>query len=103
MQQVFATIKKVASIDVPILILGESGTGKEVVAQAIHSRGIRKDANFVAINCGAIPENLLESELFGHEKGAFTGAQNRVLEKLSMPIKAPFFLMKLGKCPRCYR
>ncbi|MCK4691275.1 MAG: response regulator, partial [Desulfuromonadales bacterium] len=58
MQQVFATIKKVASIDVPVLILGESGTGKEIVAQAIHQRGIRQQGNFIAINCGAIPENL---------------------------------------------
>ncbi len=97
MQQVFATIKKVASIDVPILILGESGTGKEVVAQAIHSRGIRKGANFVAINCGAIPENLLESELFGHEKGAFTGAQNRVLGKVEYAEKGTLFLDEIGE------
>ncbi len=68
MQQVFATIKKIASVDVPVLILGDSGTGKELVARAIHHRGIRKQGNFIAINCGAIPETLLESELFGHEK-----------------------------------
>ncbi len=97
MQQVFAMIKKVASIDVPILILGESGTGKEVVAQAIHNRGIRKDKNFVAINCGAIPENLLESELFGHEKGAFTGAQNRVLGKVEYADKGTLFLDEIGE------
>ena len=97
MQQVFAMIKKVASIDVPILILGESGTGKEVVAQAIHNRGIRKDSNFVAINCGAIPETLLESELFGHEKGAFTGAQNKVLGKVEYADKGTLFLDEIGE------
>ncbi len=97
MQKVFATIKKVASIDVPILILGGSGTGKEVVAQAIHNRGIRKDGNFVAINCGAIPESLLESELFGHEKGAFTGAQNRVLGKVEYADGGTLFLDEIGE------
>ncbi|SEA45511.1 two component, sigma54 specific, transcriptional regulator, Fis family [Desulfuromusa kysingii] len=97
MQQVFAMIKKVASIDVPILILGESGTGKEVVARAIHNRGIRKDGNVVAINCGAIPENLLESELFGHEKGAFTGAQNRVQGKVEYAEGGTLFLDEIGE------
>ena len=97
MQQVFAMIKKVASIDVPILILGESGTGKEVVAQAIHNRGIRKDSNFVAINCGAIPETLLESELFGHEKGAFTGAHNKVLGKVEYADNGTLFLDEIGE------
>jgi len=97
MQQVFAMIKKVASIDVPILILGESGTGKEVVAKAIHARGIRKDCSFVAINCGAIPESLLESELFGHEKGAFTGAQNRVLGKVEYAEGGTLFLDEIGE------
>lgn len=97
MQQVFATIKKVASIDVPVLILGESGTGKEVVARAIHERGIRKDSNFVAINCGAIPENLLESELFGHEKGAFTGASSRVQGKVEYADGGTLFLDEIGE------
>ena len=97
MQQVFAMIKKVASIDVPILILGESGTGKEVVARAIHERGIRKEGNIVAINCGAIPENLLESELFGHEKGAFTGAQNRVQGKVEYAAGGTLFLDEIGE------
>jgi len=97
MQQVFAMIKKVASIDVPILILGESGTGKEVVARAIHNRGIRKDGNVIAINCGAIPESLLESELFGHEKGAFTGAQNRVQGKVEYAEGGTLFLDEIGE------
>ncbi len=97
MQQVFAMIKKVASIDVPILILGESGTGKEVVARAIHDRGIRKEGNIVAINCGAIPESLLESELFGHEKGAFTGAQNRVQGKVEYAADGTLFLDEIGE------
>ncbi len=99
MQKVFATIKKVASIDVPILILGESGTGKEIVAQAIHQRGIRKDGNFIAINCGAIPENLLESELFGHEKGSFTGAQSRVQGKVEFADQGSLFLDEIGEMP----
>ncbi len=97
MQQVFATIRKVASIDVPVLILGESGTGKEMVAQAIHQCGIRKDGNFIAINCGAIPENLLESELFGHEKGSFTGAQARVQGKFEYADSGTLFLDEIGE------
>jgi two-component system NtrC family response regulator len=74
MLDVFETVKRVAATDVSILITGESGTGKELIARAIHSRSPRRGASFVPINCGAIPENLLESELFGHERGSFTGA-----------------------------
>src|SRR6185436_11813379 len=74
MQEVFASIRKVATTEAPVLILGESGTGKEMVAQAVHRQSARRDGPFIAINCGAIPETLLESELFGHEKGSFTGA-----------------------------
>lgn len=99
MQKVFSTIKKVASIDIPILILGESGTGKEIVAQAIHNRGLRGGAKFIAINCGAIPENLLESELFGHEKGAFTGAQSRVQGKVEFADQGTLFLDEIGEMP----
>src|SRR5688572_1330671 len=77
MQTVVATICKVAPTNAPILLLGESGTGKEMAALAIHRRSLRKDKPFIAINCNAIPENLLESELFGHEKGAFTGAHQQ--------------------------
>ncbi len=99
MQKVFDTIKKVTSVNVPVLILGESGTGKEVVAQAIHRQGLRRDHNFIAINCGAIPETLLESELFGHEKGAFTGAQSRVQGKVEYADGGTLFLDEIGEMP----
>ena len=99
MQKVFATIKKVASSDVSIFITGESGTGKELVAQALHEAGIRKNGPFIPINCGAIPENLLESELFGHEKGAFTGAHATVQGKLQYAHKGTLFLDEIGELP----
>lgn len=99
MQNVFATIKKVASSDVSIFITGESGTGKELVAQAIHQAGFRKDGPFIPINCGAIPENLIESELFGHEKGSFTGAHATVHGKLQYAHQGTLFLDEIGELP----
>jgi len=73
-QEVFSFLRKLATTDVPVLVIGESGTGKELAARAIHRLSARQEGPFIPINCGAIPENLLESELFGHEKGSFTGA-----------------------------
>jgi two-component system NtrC family response regulator len=99
MQEIFRLIKKVSSCDVPVLILGESGTGKELVARAIHDKSLRKAGPFVPINCGAIPENLLESELFGHEKGAFTGAQLRVQGKVEYAHRGTLFLDEIGELP----
>ena len=99
MLAIFSTIKKVAPSDVPIFITGENGTGKELVAQAIHESGLRKGGPFIPINCGAIPENLLESELFGHEKGSFTGAHSMVQGKLQYANKGTLFLDEIGELP----
>jgi len=99
MQSVFATIKKVASSDASILVTGESGTGKELVAQAIHEAGCRKGGALIAINCGAIPDNLLESELFGYEKGSFTGAHATVQGKLQYAHRGTLFLDEIGELP----
>ena len=99
MQSVFSFIRKVAAADVPVLLLGESGTGKEMAAAAIHRRSGRKDGPFVAINCNAIPENLLESELFGHEKGAFTGAHIQRKGLLETASGGTLFLDEIGELP----
>lgn len=96
MQAVFATIRKVAATDVPVIILGESGSGKELVANAIHNISDRKKGPFVAINCAAIPETLLESELFGHEKGSFTGASSQRKGKLEYAQGGTLFLDEIG-------
>jgi len=99
MQAIFSTIKKVAPSDVSIFITGENGTGKELVAQALHGAGLRKNGPFIPINCGAIPDNLLESELFGHEKGSFTGAHATVQGKLQFAHKGTLFLDEIGELP----
>jgi two-component system, NtrC family, response regulator len=97
MLEVFSTIRKVASSDASILIIGESGTGKEMISRAIHAMSLRKDNPFIAINCGAIPEHLLESELFGHEKGAFTGAHAQVQGRFEYADKGTLFLDEIGE------
>lgn len=99
MQAFFGAIRKVASAEAPVLILGESGTGKEVAARAIHQRSSRKGNPFVAINCGAIPETLLESELFGHEKGAFTGAHAQRKGHVEAAVGGTLFLDEIGELP----
>ncbi|MGI9270610.1 MAG: PEP-CTERM-box response regulator transcription factor [Woeseiaceae bacterium] len=92
-------IEKVAPTDVTALLLGESGTGKELLARALHRLSPRSEQNFIAINCAAIPENLLESELFGHEKGAFTGAHKQTLGKIELADKGTLFLDEIGDMP----
>ena len=99
MQEVFAAIRKVATTSAPVLLLGESGTGKEMAAEAIHRCSLRKDGPFIAINCNAIPENLLESELFGHEKGSFTGAHTQRKGLVEGAAKGTLFLDEIGELP----
>jgi two-component system NtrC family response regulator len=96
MQEVFTAIRKVATTDAPVLITGENGTGKELAALAIHRNGNRRDGPFIAINCGAIPESLLESELFGHEKGAFTGAHIQRKGRVELAQGGTLFLDEIG-------
>jgi len=97
MQEVFAVMRKVAPTDLPVLISGESGTGKEVVARAIHQQSARHAGPFVAINCGAIPEHLVESELFGHEKGAFTGAHMQRQGRIEAAQGGTLLLDEIGE------
>src|SRR5207253_10818398 len=99
MSEVYKAIGRVAAQDVPVLITGESGTGKELVARAIYQHGPRAKALFLALNCAAIPENLLESELFGHEKGAFTGADRRRIGKFEQVSGGTLFLDEIGDMP----
>ena len=99
MLKVCATIEKVAATNATVLLLGESGTGKELLARGVHALSARKDARFVAINCAAIPENLLESELFGYEKGAFTGAAKQTPGKIELAHRGTLFLDEIGDLP----
>ncbi|WCN38902.1 sigma-54-dependent transcriptional regulator [Aneurinibacillus uraniidurans] len=99
MQHVFSVIERVKDIDSSVLIFGESGTGKELVARAIHRKGKRKTKPFISINCAAIPENLLESELFGFVKGAFTGAVRDKKGKLEEAHEGTLFLDEIGEMP----
>jgi len=96
MKKVFNIIDKLSKVDTAVLIRGESGTGKELVARAIHYNGPRKDERFVTVNCSAIPENLIESEFFGHEKGAFTGAETRKIGKFQYADGGTLFLDEIG-------
>ena len=100
MMDIFDTVKRIAPTDVAVLITGESGTGKELVARAIHNRSPRKSKPFIPINCGAIPENLLESELFGHEKGSFTGAHASRPGKFEIADGGTIFLDEIGELPQ---
>lgn len=97
MQEIFKFIRRIAPSDISVLITGESGTGKEMVAKAIHQQSSRKLNPFVALNCGAIPDNLLESELFGYEKGAFTGAYAQKRGKFEVAHTGTLFLDEIGE------
>ena len=99
MMKVCRTLEKIAPADVTTLILGETGTGKEVLARAIHALSPRSESTFAAINCAAVPENLLESELFGHEKGAFTGAHQQKKGKIELAHGGTLFLDEIGDMP----
>jgi len=99
MQKVFHIIHRLSKVDTPVLVRGPSGTGKELVAQAIHHNSSFKEGKFVAINCSAIPENLFESELFGHEKGSFTGADQRKIGKFQFAEGGTLFLDEVGDMP----
>lgn len=100
MQELFETIREIADVNIPVLIQGESGTGKELVASAIHNEGARAKEPFVPVNCGALPQGLLESELFGHVKGAFTGALRDKKGRFELAHRGTLFLDEIGDMPK---
>lgn len=99
MLRICRTLEKLANNNISCTLMGETGTGKEVIAQALHNISDRKNKRFIAINCASIPENLMESELFGHEKGAFTGADKRTLGKIELAHEGTLFLDEIGDMP----
>lgn len=99
MLKIFQLIEAVAGTDTTILLTGETGTGKELIAKAIHALSKRSDKSFIAINCGAVPAELIEREFFGHEKGAFTGAQQRMIGKFEYADKGTVFLDEIATLP----
>ena len=99
MMKVCGTVERVAASNATVMLLGESGTGKELLARGVHSQSARREARFVAINCAAIPENLLESELFGYERGAFTGAAKQTPGKIELAHRGTLFLDEIGDLP----
>jgi transcriptional regulator with GAF, ATPase, and Fis domain len=99
MEALFRQMEMVAPTRSNVLIVGESGTGKELVANALHENSPRKDARFLPINCAAIPSEILESELFGHERGSFTGATGRKIGKFELADKGTLFLDEIGELP----
>ena len=99
LKRVWFCVEQVASIDTTVLILGETGTGKELVARAIHSRSARRDRTLVNVNCATLPAMLIESELFGHERGAFTGATARQLGRFELAHGGTIFLDEIGDLP----
>jgi DNA-binding NtrC family response regulator len=99
MLELFKNIRKAAGVDAPVLIVGESGTGKELAALALHERSARKNMPFVAVNCGSLPAGLIQSELFGYEKGAFTGANQRKIGRIEAAAGGTIFLDEIGDLP----
>lgn len=99
MLELFSSLRKIASVDAPVLITGESGTGKELCATAIHGRSSRSGGPFVAVDCGALPPTLIQSELFGYEKGAFTGAAQRKIGRIEAAAGGTIFLDEIGDLP----
>ena len=98
-RDVFNIVGRAAAFDSTVMVFGESGTGKELIARALHENSDRKNKPFIAVNCGAIPHELLESELFGYEKGAFTGASQTRIGRLELANEGTIFLDEIGDMP----